>query len=275
MATTKGKSSSRKKSTGAKKPTAKQLEAQNRARRQMWAVVLFALGILFGALALVKGDSFWNTLHNLLFGLFGWGGFLICPILIYIAVMTALEKPSGDIGHKLWQTFVLVALLCGAVQILLEELGRETAELPVQIRLSELTWQLAVEERLAGLNPRPGASLEDRRSAVIAKWRSGGPVTLDQIQAVADAWRNGVVEVGFDGSTITVTFVGELGIPEDLDGLKAALEMTIPAHLALRYEFRYRTWGELAGRTWGELAAYTWGQVLEGEMRKAPAQGGG
>ncbi len=117
MATTKGKSSSRKKSTGAKKPTAKQLEAQNRARRQMWAVVLFALGILFGALALVKGDSFWNTLHNLLFGLFGWGGFLICPILIYIAVMTALEKPSGDIGHKLWQTFVLVALLCGAVQI--------------------------------------------------------------------------------------------------------------------------------------------------------------
>ena len=54
-----------------------------------------------------------------------------------------------------------------------------------------------------------------------------------------------------------------------------ALEMTIPAHLALRYEFRYRTWGELAGRTWGELAAYTWGQVLEGEMKKAPAQGGG
>lgn len=174
-----------------------------------------------------------------------------------------------------YRTDPWILALCGAVQILLEELGRETAELPVQIRLSELTWQLPVEERLAGLSPRSGASLEDRRSAVIAKWRSGGPVTLEQIQAVADAWRNGVVEVGFDGSTITVTFVGELGIPEDLDGLKAALEMTIPAHLALRYEFRYRTWGELAGRTWGELAAYTWGQVLEGEMKKAPAQGGG
>ena len=91
-------------------------------------------------------------------------------------------------------------------------------------------------------------------------------MTLAQIQAVADAWRNGVVDVGFDGSTITVTFVGELGIPEDLDGLKSALEMTIPAHLALRYEFRYRTWGELADRTWGEMAQHTWGQALEGEI---------
>ena len=67
-----------------------------------------------------------------------------------------------------YRTDPWILALCGAVQILLEELGRETAELPVQIRLSELTWQLPVEERLAGLSPRPGASLEDRRSAVIA-----------------------------------------------------------------------------------------------------------
>ena len=160
-----------------------------------------------------------------------------------------------------YRTDPWILALCGAVQGLLEGLGRETEALPVQIRLAELTWQLPVEERLAGLRPR----LEDRRSAVIAKWRSGGPVTLAQIQAVADAWRNGVVDVGFDGSTITVTFVGELGIPEDLNGLKSALEMTIPAHLALRYEFRYRTWGELAGRTWGSMAQHTWGQALEGE----------
>ena len=155
-----------------------------------------------------------------------------------------------------YRTDPWILALCGAVQILLEELGRETAELPVQIRLSELTWQLPVEERLAGLSPRPGASLEDRRSAVIAKWRSGGPVTLAQIQAVAESWESQRVE----------TFVGELGIPEDLDGLKSALEMTIPAHLALRYEFRYRTWGELADRTWGEMAQHTWGQALEGEI---------
>ena len=32
---------------------------------------------------------------------------------------------------------------------------------------------------------------------------------------------------------------------------------------------------EELGRETAELAAYTWGQVLEGEMKKAPAQGGG
>lgn len=63
-----------------------------------------------------------------------------------------------------YRTDPWILALCGAVQILLEELGRETAELPVQIRLSELTWQLAVEERLAGLSPRPGP-----------RWRTGAP----------------------------------------------------------------------------------------------------
>lgn len=83
----------------------------------MWAVVLFAWAFLFGALALVKGDSFWNTLHNLLFGLFGWGGFLICPILIYIAGVTCPGKAQRRHRPQTLQTFVLVALLCGAVQI--------------------------------------------------------------------------------------------------------------------------------------------------------------
>ena len=36
---------------------------------------------------------------------------------IYIAVMAAMDKPMGALGHKVWQTFVLVALICGAAQI--------------------------------------------------------------------------------------------------------------------------------------------------------------
>ena len=43
-----------------------------------------------------------------------------------------------------YRTDPWILALYGAVQGLLEELGRETAELPVQIRLSELTWQLPV-----------------------------------------------------------------------------------------------------------------------------------
>lgn len=54
---------------------------------------------------------------HFLFWLFGWCAYLIAPALIYIAVMAAMDKPIGALGHKVWQTFVLVALICGAAQI--------------------------------------------------------------------------------------------------------------------------------------------------------------
>ena len=130
-----------------------------------------------------------------------------------------------------YRTDPWILAMCGAVQILLEELGRETAELPVQIRLSELTWQLPVEERLAGLSPRPGASLEDRRSAVIAKWRSGGPVTLAQIQAVAESWESQRVETSFLAGVIGIDIINlRQGTVAEI---REAVEKIKPAHLPL------------------------------------------
>ena len=58
-------------------------------------------------------------------------------------------------------------------------------------------------------------------------------------QMVADSWRNGMVEVGFSAGKIVVQFVGAFGIPEDLDSLEAALQLVIPAHLAMEFLFRY------------------------------------
>ena len=59
------------------------------------------------------------------------------------------------------------------------------------------------------------------------------------LQAVADAWKNGEVEVEFLDGKIQIHFTGEFGIPNDLDGLKNAIENTKPAHLAVIYAFRY------------------------------------
>ena len=56
---------------------------------------------------------------------------------------------------------------------------------------------------------------------------------------MADSWRNGAVEAAFTGGRIVVRFVGPFGIPEDLDSLKAALELVIPAHLGMDFLFRY------------------------------------
>ncbi|MCI5527629.1 MAG: DNA translocase FtsK [Oscillospiraceae bacterium] len=124
MAEQKKRTAAKKKTTAAKKSTGRQTAAQKRlaeeqarSRRQLWAVILFAVGIFFLAVSLIPGQGFWNWLHTFCFGLFGWCAYLIAPALIYIAVMAAMDKPMGALGHKVWQTFVLVALICGAAQI--------------------------------------------------------------------------------------------------------------------------------------------------------------
>ena len=124
MAEQKKRAAAKKKSTAAKKGSGRQTAAQKRraeeparSRRQLWAVILFAAGFFFLAVALTPGQGFWNWLHTFCFGLFGWCAYLIAPALIYIAVMAAMDKPIGALGHKVWQTCVLVALICGAAQI--------------------------------------------------------------------------------------------------------------------------------------------------------------
>lgn len=117
---TAGKSSAKK--TGTRKktnaPTTKQerLDAQ-RGNRQLWAVILFALGLFFFALTVIEGANAWTWGHNFMLGLFGWCAFLIAPILIYVAILATLDKPLGSVKHKLWQTGVLITLMSGATQI--------------------------------------------------------------------------------------------------------------------------------------------------------------
>lgn len=115
--------------------------------------------------------------------------------------------------------------------------------------------QLVIEERLCGITPAPGQTVQDRKSAVAARWRSGGPVTLRQIQAVADAWRNGEVNVSFTDGTILLRFVGEYGVPDDMDGLTDALDRLKPAHLPIRYALRYLLVRDVAAMTVADMAA--------------------
>ena len=70
MAATKGTKKTTK--TTVKKPTAKQLELQQKARRELLAIIMFALGILLFFMTLIRGQNVWQWFHNLLLGFFGW-----------------------------------------------------------------------------------------------------------------------------------------------------------------------------------------------------------
>jgi S-DNA-T family DNA segregation ATPase FtsK/SpoIIIE len=83
-----------------------------RQRNQMRAVVMFACAIFLGCLVLIPGDNLWKWAHTAVLGLFGSWAMLWPVLMIYMAVVTTLEKPRGPITGKVWLTVVIIVLFC-------------------------------------------------------------------------------------------------------------------------------------------------------------------
>lgn len=132
-----------------------------------------------------------------------------------------------------------VLALADAILGVLEDQDAQSVSIREQLSLDTITWALEIEEALAGIVPPADAALKNRRSTLKAKLRSSGKVTIELIQAVCDAWKNGEVVVSFTGGKIRLQFVGAYGVPADLDALKAAVRLVIPAHLAAEYAIKY------------------------------------
>ncbi|APB77374.1 DUF2313 domain-containing protein [Paenibacillus polymyxa] len=103
------------------------------------------------------------------------------------------------------------------------------------------TWGIAYWERDLKITPLPSKPIEQRRSVVISKMRGSGKVSASMIKNVADSYDRGKVDVivypaeyRFD-----IKFIGTLGVPPNLQDLKDAIEEIKPAHLEVRYQFRY------------------------------------
>lgn len=143
----------------------------------------------------------------------------------------------------------------------------EMDETAAQLLADSLTWLLGKEEAEAGLTPAAGATLEERRSALVAKWRAGsGKVDLAYIRVVCDSWKQGEVEAAYKDRTLTLRFQNIYGVPTAIDTLKAMVREAAPAHIPMTFVLRFRMWSELEGRTWGELEGAAWGDLLEGEI---------
>lgn len=110
-----------------------------------------------------------------------------------------------------------------------------------------------------------GKTIPDKREELEGRWKIAGKCDLQLLQTIANSWRNGEVAVLFTNACIKITFVSIIGIPRDVESLKAAINEAKPAHLPVEYTFRYRTWGNLLQNTWGYYKQYTWGQVLRRE----------
>ena len=163
--------------------------------------------------------------------------------------------------NKLNQRDPMVQNWMAAIQYELNEQNDKTAQLGKDILFDECSETvLAIYEREAGLDA--GSSLlEDRRSAVMARWIASNVPSLEMVQRIADSWSYGKTECSYDNLTVTVNFVDK-GVPTGLEELKAAIEEAIPAHIAVNYAFKFNTWRDVAEMTWADASAQTWADLL-------------
>lgn len=179
--------------------------------------------------------------------------------------MTSSDKMIKAI-HKFYREDEWLNAIFQAIGLCVDGLEAEAEQIVKDLFINTASEAALLRyEKELGLAAAPGKNLDDRRSAIIAKWMSSGKVDLEMIRAVANAWKNGEVEVNFSGGVIIAKFVGSYGVPGDLDGLKKALDEIKPAHLAVNYLFRYLLIKEIHGvMTLSELETHKLSEFVGG-----------
>ena len=103
------------------------------------------------------------------------------------------------------------------------------------------TWGLVRWETELAIETDLNKPLEQRRAVVESKLRGGGKFSGKLVKNVAEAYDGGKVAVTFQPQewNFTIKFIDTIGIPPNLDDLKAVIEEIKPAHLSVEYEFSY------------------------------------
>lgn len=149
----------------------------------------------------------------------------------------------------------------------LDTVAANNTDILNQCFVATATWGLKYWEQFLGIVVDETKDADYRRSVIVSKIRGAGTITVAMIQNVAESYENGEVDITEypAQSYFTVTFVGTLGIPPNLDDLKAAIEAIKPAHLGVTYVFTYMTWAQLEGynHMWDEWDAknLTWDEL--------------
>lgn len=123
---------------------------------------------------------------------------------------------------------------------------------------------LYLHERDLGIRSIKDLGYDQRREQISSRYISSFDQTTEEtIKSVASAYSNGEVEVNRTDvvGVFEIRFIGAKGIPNNLEGLKEALDIVIPAHLGLTYKFTYNTWEWVSDKTWGDCLSKTWNDL--------------
>ncbi len=148
-----------------------------------------------------------------------------------------------------------------------DHLEKELSDIIDQMSWTDATGEglLSRYEQIFSIVPDTLQSDKYRRERISAKVSGAGTTTKAMIKDVSSRYSNGEVEITEDNanSRFVIRFVGTLGIPGNIEGLKKTIDEIKPAHLEVAYVYVYNTWKDVASLTWGQATKYTWEQIRE------------
>ncbi|MBN2981973.1 MULTISPECIES: YmfQ family protein [Cohnella] len=140
----------------------------------------------------------------------------------------------------------------------LDDLQRALDETLAQFFVATATWGLDVWEKEFGIETDETKPVDQRRSNLISKIRGTGTVTIELLKSIGESYTNGKIEVTQQPALyrFTVKFVDNVGLPPNIDDLKAAIEEVKPAHLDVQFAYRYLTVSEVNQMTINQLQSH-------------------
>lgn len=124
--------------------------------------------------------------------------------------------------------------------------------------------RLPIYERDLDIESINDLDYRQRREQIVSRNRASFEQTTEEtIKSVASGYSNGEVEVNATDivGLYEIKFVGTRGVPDNLAGLKKALDVVIPAHLGLTYTYTFTPWKEISSMTWKSADDKTWNDL--------------
>lgn len=146
-----------------------------------------------------------------------------------------------------------------AIQGEWDSLDQAAEALEQQLFIDTATWGIGYWEKVYGITSNLSKSMNFRRSAVKAKMRGTGTTTVAMIQNVSESFVNGqvAIEEHNEEYRFDIVMLSVIGIPPNMEDLRAVIEEIKPAHLDYRIIIKYNQHQDLRKLTHEDMKIYS------------------
>lgn len=146
-----------------------------------------------------------------------------------------------------------------ALEVESDELKLSLEDVLKQLYVDTATWGLEYWERYLNLKIDENEPLINRRSRIKTMLRGQGTTTKEMLENVCASFVNGEVEIIelVSEYMFQIKFVGEVGIPSNVEYIRKTVELIKPAHLAFEFIYVFNTNAMLSVFTNNQLSPYT------------------